>query len=228
MSYGEDFSIATKELDALREELPEIAEEAVPSKTSDQYYSLDLAKRIIDYSAQGKSLHWVAKQSQMPCYSTLLKWAKSHPEFSKLLKSVRDARALHFEEAAIEAAENACGKDADRLRFEAYKWGAEVNDPTTYGKKVTHSGDATNPIILQVVTGFGEPNEWQTPPKLNEDGTIQKKVIEVSSNGSSDPGDTEEANTERDERSSEEARQELTPSSSEPSQPSGVQSLQPE
>jgi hypothetical protein len=168
----EDFN---QELNALRENLPTTVEEAVASKSVEKmFYSHELAERIIDAYSQGTSLLAISRKSEMPAYSTLLKWSKNHPEFSKMLRAVREARALHFEDAAIEAAENAQGKDADRLKFEAYKWGAEVNDPATYGKKLAHSGQLAGGITLQVVTGFGPPNEWQTPPKLNADGTIDK------------------------------------------------------
>lgn len=163
-----------KALDELREDLPTVVD--IGPKQPSPYremYSLDLAKRIADYYGQGKTLTWIAAQSGMPAYGTLIKWSKEHAELSRMLRGVREARALHYENSAIETAENACGKDADRLKFEAYKWGAEVNDPGTYGKKVTHAGDQTNPVVLKVVTGFGEPNSWQQEPKLKADGTIE-------------------------------------------------------
>ena len=161
--------------EALRDRrLPERCPEEPTEKFYPVYYSHDVARRITDEYAQGKSLHAIACQPGMPTYSTLLRWSKDHPQFAPMLRSIRGARALHFEDMAIVAAEEAEGKDRDRLRFEAYKWGAEVNDPATYGKKVAHSGDAGNPILIQVVTGFGPPNAHQTPPTLNEDGTICK------------------------------------------------------
>lgn len=174
MSHEDSEDKQAQELDALRANWPVEVEEASPGRSVARIpYSIGLAERICSHYIQGKSLHWIAAHlGEMPAYQTILKWSKNHPDFSKMLRSVREARALHFEDAAIEAAEAATGKDADRLKFEAYKWGAEVNDPGTYGKKVTHSGDAGAPIILQVVTGFGPPNPWQTPPKLKADGTI--------------------------------------------------------
>lgn len=156
--------------------LPAVVEETAASKTvSNIPYSAGLAERITALYAEGMSLHKIAQKAEMPAYGTLIRWAKKHPELSKMLRAVRDARALHFEDKAIQSAEDATGKDADRLKFEAYKWGAEVNDPATYGKKVAH--DVQGPgaqVVIQVVTGFGPPNPWQTPPKLNPDGTIDK------------------------------------------------------
>lgn len=169
---NEDFN---EELNALRENLPEVVEEATPSKSVERVlYTVDLGKRICDQVAQGKSLRAISAQSEMPSYNALLRWSKEHPELSKMLRAVREARARHFEDAAIEAAEAAEGKDADRLKVDTYKWAAEVNDPVTYGKKLAHSGEVKGGFTINVVTGFGPPNPWQTPPKLREDGTIEK------------------------------------------------------
>lgn len=175
----EDFK---KELNALRENLPQAVEETASSKSVPQVvYSLDLGKRIVDFYSQGMSLQAIARKSEMPAYATLLKWSKELPEFAKMLRAVRESRAIHFEDSAIEAAENAQGKDADRLKVDTYKWAAEVNDPATYGKKLAHSGEVKGSVVIQVVTGFGEPNEWQQPPKLKPDGTVDKTPIEVKS-----------------------------------------------
>lgn len=145
-------------------------------------YSPDLADRILDLYAAGKNLIEISKMAEMPGYSTLQKWITSHPEFSRRFQAVGTMLALHREQQAIQTAEAAEGKDADRLKIETYWRSAEVNDPARYGKKVTHGGDQNNPVILQVITGFGPPNAWQSPPKLNPDGTIMK-AAEVIENG---------------------------------------------
>ena len=164
-----------QELQALRENLPTVAEETTAVSSGYRiFYSVDLAKRIVDHVAQGKSLFAISRMAEMPGYNTLQKWSKDHPEFSKMLRAVREARARHFEDAAIDAAEAAEGKDADRIKVDTYKWAAEVNDPATYGKKVAHSGEIAGGTIIQVVTGFGPPPASLDFPKLNADGTIDK------------------------------------------------------
>lgn len=156
-------------------DLPEVLLAPKGAEPSNIQYTPDLGRLIADLSSQGMSLHKISQISGMPSYTTLQRWVDSHPDFAPLMRSMRAIRALHYEEAAIVAAEEAKGKDADRLKFEAYKWAAEVNNPEVYGKKVTHAGDAKNPVVLQVVTGFGPPNKWQTPPTLAADGTILKE-----------------------------------------------------
>ena len=138
-----------QELNALRASLPatpETIDEGPKGKQAPVLYSVEVAKRIIDDYSQGVSLHAISRKPGMPSYQTLLRWNREHAELSKMLRSVRETRALHFENAAIEAAESASGKDADRLKVDTYIWAAGVNDPTTYGKKVTHQGDAQNPV----------------------------------------------------------------------------------
>jgi transposase-like protein len=158
---GQDLALPT------RVELPGNASCNVP-------FSSDVVARIARLYSQGMSLAQVCRQAEMPNYETLFRWIKDHPEMKQALEGVRGQRALHYEDKALQAAEEACGKDADRLRFDAFRWGAEVNDPSRYGKKVTHSGDSDKPIQFIIQTGFPEPNSFQTPPKLGADGLIER------------------------------------------------------
>ena len=190
------------ELDALREQSATVLESEGP-RSCQIAFTENLAKRIAENYAEGKSLAAISRLAEMPAYSTLLRWVKENSVLRAALEGVRQVRALHFEDRALEVCEEATGKDADRLKFEGNKWAAEVNDPARYGKKVTHSGDASNPITIQVITGFGEPNEFQRPPKLGADGLIEKPVIEIKAevadvvrkDESSDSGNSDETTT---------------------------------
>lgn len=171
-------------LQALRESIPSV----VPGVHTERgvYYSKDLAVQIAAQYAEGRSLHKISQVPGMPAYATLQDWAKYKPEFREALSAMREIRALHFEDAAIEAAEGVeCPADvpAARLKAEMYWKAAEVNDPARYGKKVTHAGDASNPIKIVVHTGWTEPlNEFQKSPELGADGLIirpSKPVIEI-------------------------------------------------
>lgn len=140
-------------------------------------FSRKLAKRIFGLYLQGNSILAIARMEGMPTANTIYEWKQREPWFRELMKSCKDQRADIFAEKAIEAAETALDKDdapAARLRFDAYKWGAEVNDPSRFGKKVTHAGDKDSPIQFVVSTGFPAPNEHQRPPELGSDGLIKK------------------------------------------------------
>lgn len=148
-------------------------------------YSDTVAERILRHYREGMSLLRISKLAEMPIYNVILKWVQDNSDFRMKFQAAREARALTLEEKAIQAAEDhadAAGEKeqvaAGRLKFDAYRWGAEVSDPTKYGKKVTHQGDAGAPIVFQVQTGFPDLPESQKQPLLNPDGTV-KRVVEV-------------------------------------------------
>jgi len=138
-------------------------------------YTPELADRIHDLYVGGMSLHRIARIEGMPAYGTLLRWFKDNQEFRTLIETGRQLRALHHEEAALEAA---CGvtdpKEVPgaRLEFDAHVWAAEVNDPARYGKKTTIGGDPNKPIIFQISTGVPEPTDKKVI-ELNADGTVK-------------------------------------------------------
>jgi hypothetical protein len=108
-------------------------------------------------------------------YQAICQWRREHVDFDRRLRESLESRALAYEEKAIEAAENVIDKDdvpAARLRFDAYKKAAEWNDPSRYANKVTVEGNNDRPVQFIISTGFGEPNEWQRPPKIGSDGLI--------------------------------------------------------
>lgn len=141
-------------------------------------FSPNVVERIADLYAQNMSLYRISQQAEMPAYQTLLRWVKKHPELREALDAVRTTRALVYEDKALQVAEEACGKDADRIKLEAYRWAAEVNDPARYGKKGVQTTES-RPTVIIVQTGFPDLNEHIAPPKLREDGVIEvqgKKV----------------------------------------------------
>lgn len=155
---------------------------AVPSRKINTLYRSELAERISDFYIEGQSLRSISFMPEMPSYGTLMKWLKHNPEFRALIDGARATRALHFEEEAIAAAESCSDKDeapAARLKFDAYRWGAEVNDPTRFGKRTTIAGDPDKPVQFIISTGFPEPNEAQRPPELAADGTIKRRTKPV-------------------------------------------------
>lgn len=195
------------ELQALREQLPEAAQQdngTVPSKTAAQFYSIDIANRILDQYILGKSLSSICRQAEMPSYGTVMLWAKDHPEFSKLIAIARKVRAIGYEDKAIEEAElldDPRMVGVAKLKIDTFWKAAEVGNPDVYGKKVSHSGsiDQTGKVVIQVITGFGPLNENLQFPKLNADGTIEKappkeiesEIIHATDEQRDKPGNSE-------------------------------------
>jgi transposase-like protein len=140
-----------------------------------QFYSDEMKEKILNMYVEGMSLVKIAAEDGMPSYGTILRWVKDKDDFRKEFESARLARALHFEEKAIEAAEDTTHKDdvpAQRLKFDAYKWGAEVNDASRYGKKTVVEGNASKPIVFQINTGI--PQGQIPDVELDEQGLIKQ------------------------------------------------------
>lgn len=121
---------------------------------------------ILDLYVEGQALKKICTLGEMPNYRTVLRWIRDNPEIRDQFQKARAARAIDFEERALELAENLIGKDdavGERLRFDIFKWAAEVGDPTQYGKKVTVGGDDERPIVFKVITGVPDPIHLASP-----------------------------------------------------------------
>lgn len=138
-------------------------------------YTPELRDLILEFYTQGHSLLRISEMPEMPCYSTILRWVRDSERMRAEFEGARFARALDLEEKALAIAENRIDKDdaaGERLRFDIFRWGAEVGNPAQYGKKVTVGGDASRPIIFQVVTGVPAPEGRQGATKLDAQGLV--------------------------------------------------------
>lgn len=148
-------------------------------------YSEELAEQILD-AVITEPLYRVLQRQGMPGPTTVYRWMRDNPEFREKMYAARSIRALAYEDKAIEAAEDATGKDdtpAQRLKYDAYVWAAGVNDPTRFGKKLTVEGNAEKPVVFNIVTGVPAPLPHQMPPELGADGIVRAAkpvVAEVS------------------------------------------------
>jgi hypothetical protein len=151
-------------------------------RTVRREYTPEIAARIADHYVSGLSLKKISEQDGMPCYSTILRWHHEYREFQKMIENAAITRARHFEEVALEAGLSFPDKNDEpgaRLAFNASVWAAGVNDPGKYGKKTQISGDAKNPVIIQVVTGVSPPDH--TPKDIKGDVVFQ--IMEEKENG---------------------------------------------
>ena len=146
-----------------------------------QFYKPEICDKLLAYYVEGNSLLKISKMEGMPGYATIMRWLRDHPDFKKQYDNARELRAIHYEEKALEAAEDAKWKDdtpAQRLKFDAYKWAAEVHDGTRYGKKTTVQGDPNKPITFTVVTGV-PASEHIAPIELDERGVVKQVEQEI-------------------------------------------------
>lgn len=131
-------------------------------------FSKPIADLIVQEITEGEtSLKNACKKFGVQ-YSTIMKWAKSVPEFGEALEEARrlSAEMIHDDimEKAREASKGMMTKgeiETTRLATDLLKWSAEKRDPNRFGNKQEKNAQGAVQIIIQ--TGI----------------TREEKVIEV-------------------------------------------------
>lgn len=114
-------------------------------------YDEAIAAVILESLANGKSFREISTETGIS-RSTIARWMAANDDFSASIARARELQADYMDDLILETA-NACTNEtaaADRVRIYAYQWRASKLRPKVYGDKVTHQGDADNP--LQVIT----------------------------------------------------------------------------
>lgn len=105
-----------------------------PSKYSDE-----MAEKICEKIANGRSLRSICAEDGMPTTSTVCKWLNENKEFSEQYARARDKQADYFAEEIIEIADSAEAESAAvakaKLQIDARKWAASKIAPKKYGDK---------------------------------------------------------------------------------------------
>jgi hypothetical protein len=124
-------------------------------------YSPELVDQICDRIATGEPLVRICREEAMPNVVTVYRWLNKYPEFSNLYAKAKDAAADTLAEEIQDIADSIPMETTDkegntkfdpayinwmRLRVDARKWVAAKLKPRKYGDRLTHAGDAENPI----------------------------------------------------------------------------------
>lgn len=131
-------------------------------------YTPELAAGICLKLAEGLSLREVCRAEDMPDKSTVMRWLAAHDEFRDQYATAREAQADHWADEILEIADDATndwikrhqdGKDVEtlnaehvnrsRLRVDSRKWLLSKLMPKKYGDRITHAGDADNPVVIR-------------------------------------------------------------------------------
>lgn len=124
--------------------------------------------------AQGKTLAEVSRQEGMPPVRVIFRWMVDHPEFRAKIAEAKKVRAIYYHDMLMQLArkKRVSAKDVAwlRLKKDILQWGAEVGDPSEYGKQTKITGDATQPLTIVVNTGIQraedeKPIEVQSIPQ---------------------------------------------------------------
>lgn len=102
-------------------------------------YSNEMAEKICEKIANGRSLRSICAEDGMPTTSTVCKWLIENKEFSEQYARAREKQADYFAEEIIEIADSAEAESAAvskaKLQIDARKWAASKIAPKKYGDK---------------------------------------------------------------------------------------------
>lgn len=111
-------------------------------------YTQEVADRICEELAIGKSLRSVCLSEDMPAIRTIFNWFRSHPEFLLQYEKAKQESADAMSEEVLEIADNENMEDVQRarLRVDTRKWLMAKMKPKKYGDKmdVTTDGKPLN------------------------------------------------------------------------------------
>jgi hypothetical protein len=101
-------------------------------------YSDELADKVLDGLAEGKSLVDVCADPSLPSVRTVMQWAADNEEFAQRYVRAREAQAEVMDDKILKAADKAKeDPQAARVQIDAYKWRAAKLAPKKYGDATT-------------------------------------------------------------------------------------------
>lgn len=147
----------------------------------------------------GRSLGDICNEPGMPPYHVLAQWRRKFPECDEKIKLARSDYAEILREQVLAeamAADKDTAQEA-KLRMDALKWAAGVDNPDRYGNKTKVNVEGSIATQLIVDTGIRRPEDMLTQAKpVDEviDGKHQDQTHAlVSPANSSSSGHTAEA-----------------------------------
>ena len=102
-------------------------------------YSQEMADKICEQIAHGKSLRAICAEDDMPPMKTIYRWLEANEEFRHQYARARDRQADHYFEEIVEIADSVEAESAAvakaRLQVDARKWTLSKLAPKKYGEK---------------------------------------------------------------------------------------------
>lgn len=119
--------------------------------------ALEITRRV----AEGEQMKKICSSEGMPPFYIVMKWIAKYPDFKAMLAEARRFRAEVFHDEIMDIKDNV---DEDtsksmKVKFDALKHLAAVNDPENFGARQKIVGDANAPVSFLFNTGInrGEP-----------------------------------------------------------------------
>lgn len=119
--------------------------------------------QILAKVSEGMSVAKIGELIGYPPASTIYRWLRTRKDFRAQFNLAKGIRAEALYDKAMNVAEEVDedNAQASRVKADIYKWGAKVNDPSTFGDKVKVSGDPEAPMGFIIVTGV--PRKAEIP-----------------------------------------------------------------
>ena len=117
--------------------------------TYDQAIADEICRRL----ALGESLRSVCRDPEMPDESTVRQWtyddngpigAAFAPQYARARDKGLDAMA----DQVLDIADDSSDWQRARLQMDARRWYLSKLAPKRYGDRITHAGDADNPLVI--------------------------------------------------------------------------------
>ena len=130
-------------------------------------YSTEITAEILTRLTEGESLRSIVKDAHMPPQATVYEWLAAKPDFAERYAYARDQQAETLADEIIALADEKPKEVTDdkghgridngwvtwqKNRVDARKWVAAKLKPKKYGDRVTHAGDAENPLEIKAST----------------------------------------------------------------------------
>lgn len=141
-------------------------------------YSAALAQEICGLLAEGQSLAEICRRDDMPSESMVYRWLAADLEFRERYARARESQADRYADEIIEIADDGTNDWMERrqgeetitivdhehiqrskLRVDARKWLMAKMSPKKYGDRMTHAGDAENPVHYRIDAPVKETRE---------------------------------------------------------------------
>lgn len=115
-------------------------------------YTPEIAARICQEIASGKSLRKVCLPKDMPAMSSVFLWIAKHKEFSEQYTRAQADRVVAWSEEIVDIADApSADTNKARLRVDTRKWLMSKMDPKKYGDRQEHRLSGPNGGPIQTV-----------------------------------------------------------------------------
>jgi hypothetical protein len=123
---------------------------------------------ILNLIADGNTITTIGLMEGLPTKNVIQSWLRDYPEFRQKMKIAREVRAESFHDKIVDLVDTVEEDTAkrDRVKLDALKWAAEVNNPEVYGKQTNVKGSVA---AVQIIIETGVPRSVEISSEKVED-----------------------------------------------------------